>query len=770
MSRTKSHALLALSGFIGLNLLLFGDVLFGSSGQVLSSKDADLYLHFAAWRQFGFEQLKMGHLTLWNPHYLCGNPFLGNFESALLYPPNWLFLFLPLAAALNWGMALHVVLAGFFTYLWAAYRKLHPAAGFLSGVIFMWGGAYYLHLYAGHLPNLCAMVWAPLIFCALDGWVEERKTGWVLLGALSVSMQVLAGHPQYVYLTALAAAFYVLLRLKGNPQPGKSFIGSALFYVGAFFMTAVQSWTGLQALFHSARHSALDPASAGSFSFPPQNLLTLFMPEFFGHLEAGRYWSSWYFWEGSLFIGVTALVLVITAVIQMRERRWLLTMVLASLLLAFGAYTPVYSFLYHWMPFFNGMRGMGKFVFLTSLFLSLLAGMGFDHCLSHTNEGRKKALWVAIISLVFLMLGRFTFGSAMEGASGCWSRNFSLLSWLSSRVSDMDPSLRMGYIQDNGIQSAWSLVEAGCVGLVLAGILFMATIRRKLIYAVVCLAVLESFWFAASNRPVFDMTSFKNKQDRLAQFFIQHPGEDRVYGTGALSLTTHGFDIWEDEPVVPSRYAQFVCYSQGIPENKLYSTSPVFTKLGKTFGLVRLKYLFISDGDDYRVLQIPLHPMPRMTLVSHWTIESNHQAELAAITSNRFDPKEGVVLEKDPALSISSLGGKEGLKWFDHSTDLIEVEATTNHPSVLLVTDNYDPGWKAEALADSGQKKYEAQPGDYFLRAVPLQAGYHHFILKYEPWGFEVGKWVSLLSCFLYVGILLAVHRQNKRSGSSINA
>src|SRR5579863_5350243 len=117
--------LLGIFGYCFLNLFLFGDILWKGGDLVLSSSQADLFLHFVAWRQFAFDQLRHGHLTLWNPYYLCGAPFLGNFESGLLYPPNLIYLILPLGLAINTGIILHVFFAGFFTYLWANYRGLH---------------------------------------------------------------------------------------------------------------------------------------------------------------------------------------------------------------------------------------------------------------------------------------------------------------------------------------------------------------------------------------------------------------------------------------------------------------------------------------------------------------------------------------------------------------------------------------------------------------------------------------------------------------------
>ena len=45
-------------------------------------------------------------------------------------------------------------------------------------------------------------------------------------------------------------------------------------------------------------------------------------------------------------------------------------MVLLLLVLALGAHTPLFKFLYAWVPGFNRFRGNSKFLFLASLFLA----------------------------------------------------------------------------------------------------------------------------------------------------------------------------------------------------------------------------------------------------------------------------------------------------------------------------------------------------------------------------------------------------------------
>ena len=79
-----------------LALEMFFDMLFAPGSRVLGDSRDDLALHFLWWREFGFGELAKGNLALWNPHIFSGAPFFGGMQSALLYPPNWLFLALPL--------------------------------------------------------------------------------------------------------------------------------------------------------------------------------------------------------------------------------------------------------------------------------------------------------------------------------------------------------------------------------------------------------------------------------------------------------------------------------------------------------------------------------------------------------------------------------------------------------------------------------------------------------------------------------------------------
>ena len=71
------------------------------------------------WRALAADSIRHGSLPLWNPYVLCGVPFLGNFQSALFYPPNFIFVVAPIGVAARASILFHVWLSMIFTYLLA---------------------------------------------------------------------------------------------------------------------------------------------------------------------------------------------------------------------------------------------------------------------------------------------------------------------------------------------------------------------------------------------------------------------------------------------------------------------------------------------------------------------------------------------------------------------------------------------------------------------------------------------------------------------------
>jgi len=252
------------------SLVIFYDLLPLLARRVISSPIADLANQFLFWRDYGFGELKEGRFAFWNPYLYSGAPFFGGFQSALLYPLNFPYLVLPLTLAINVGILLHIFLLGLFMYLWARGRGLGRPAALVGGLLIMFSGGHFPHVYAGHLTNLCAMSWVPLIFWAVDGLINRPSTRFFLIGSCAYALHILAGHPQYVYYTTMVIACYTLVQIlwplseSSHKVPTvKKILALIAIFIGGGALAAIQILPGWETAQESLR------ADMSLFPLPP---------------------------------------------------------------------------------------------------------------------------------------------------------------------------------------------------------------------------------------------------------------------------------------------------------------------------------------------------------------------------------------------------------------------------------------------------------------------------------------------------------------------
>ena len=77
----------------------------------------DAIAQFYPWRVLYARSMSSGKIPLWNPYEFHGTPFLANGQSAVLYPPNVVFLLFDPITGFTVFAALHLFLAAVFTYM-----------------------------------------------------------------------------------------------------------------------------------------------------------------------------------------------------------------------------------------------------------------------------------------------------------------------------------------------------------------------------------------------------------------------------------------------------------------------------------------------------------------------------------------------------------------------------------------------------------------------------------------------------------------------------
>ncbi len=331
--------------------------------------------------------LSEGSLPWWTPRLMAGYPLLAEAEGGYVYPLGVLFsvLFSP-ANALSLQLLFHLSLAGIGRYLYLMLLERQPLAAFLGGSLYALSGFALAHL--NHLSVTSALPWLPFQFMALEQMFRQRRAGpcAVLLAGL-IWLLVMAGHAQMLFLSLLALSAYALFRavidfLEGNalerPLVLLSFYALAvLFGLGA---AAPQLLSTLELTDLSLRAGGVAAEFFTSFSLPPPYTVSFIAPFVFGNPLASNTPATFVEWCG--YAGVGTLVLAAYGLGFRRDRYSLffVSLLLVSLVLAFGQWNPLYHLL-HNVPGFNLFRVPARYLFLYSFALTVLAGLGAAHLL-----------------------------------------------------------------------------------------------------------------------------------------------------------------------------------------------------------------------------------------------------------------------------------------------------------------------------------------------------------------------------------------------------
>ncbi|MGH7739017.1 MAG: hypothetical protein ACREL1_02615, partial [bacterium] len=259
----------------------------------------------------------------------------------------------------------------------------------------------------------------------------------------------------------------------------------------------------------------------------------------------------------------------------------------------------------------------------------------------------------------------------------------------------------------------------------------------------------------------FDGPARAQKFEQVQAFYQTHPGDYRVFGTGSDAALEGGRDLWDQEPLILSRYALFVSQSQGFPEEAIFRTSPIFTRFQPIYALTRLRYILNVDGAGrLKAMELPFKPFPQVKIYHQYVTVASASDAVGRLLSPGFDFKHRLILEQKPNPAPSKPTALESVSVQNRSVDRLDLEANLSAPGILLITDNYGLGWKAKDLNGTSASSFKVMPADGFLRAIALPAGQHRLALVYAPDSFRVGLWISLVALMFSIVILTCVFRR----------
>ncbi len=350
-------------------------------------------LQFYPWREFAFAELRAGRLPVWNPYVGGGAPLLANYQTALFYPPNWLMLLLPGPLAMSLGALLHILWAGVGMWLLTGALGYSAFGRGVSALSYALSG--YLIARLGSFPTHNAAAWLPWVLWLVHRVATHQRPRDLGGLGLAVGLLLLVGHAQTAWYGLLGAGAYALgltvwgrltapwrRRAKGLLLTG---VGVALG-VG---IAAVQLLPTAEYLRHSDRATGVNYERLTNLSYHPARLIALFAPNFFGSPADGSYYTEGAYFEDAAYVGFVPLIAAGAALIAWARRRdcvpalatapfWA-GLAVVGLFFALGKHNPAFRLFYDHVPTFGAFREPVRWLILTELALSALAGVGVEH-------------------------------------------------------------------------------------------------------------------------------------------------------------------------------------------------------------------------------------------------------------------------------------------------------------------------------------------------------------------------------------------------------
>jgi len=695
-------------------------------------------LQFIPWRIYALSVLRQGHWPLWNPLVGMGAPLLANYQSALIYPPHLLLLFVDPAWGSGLLVLLHLVWAGIGMALLARRLGMDRLGQCVAGLAFGLSG--YLVARAGFFSINAAAAWTPWIVLAADRMAAalSESQEWrariraCIPLAVVLAFQWTAGHAQTAWYSLVLLCAWVVWRSIGRDgwrRLAVNCAGLVASGVSAFALAAPQLLPTLEYLDQSYRAQALDPEMALTYSFWPWRFLGLLAPSIFGSPASGDYWGYGNFWEDAIYIGVLPLLLALfgfVRAIRRRGRHVGLTVFLTgvgaiAIALALGSNTPVFPWLFRTVPTFSLFQGPTRWMLLFVFGLALLAGAGAS-AWSKVN-GR---------ALYWSRLGTAGAG-AVAGAS-----------WLTRLVlPDVEPTL-VRAMSIAGIwlflagalvllrresANAWWTAAVGVVvmaDVVIAGIGLNPMAASNLYRGTSVLAGSvddgHRIYFPADlEQPVkFDWAFRFDRFDALDDWrMVRESGLPNVALLDSIPFASN-FD-----PLQPERWVEWMKMLQrsGDPEPLLRLMDVGWLAESRPSHDVPVEYRRLDGGR--RVRLIP---------EAHF-VESG-RAALSEVGNGNYDPEAVVIIEARAGEPYPA-GGGGGTAGVVSSEDpnTLTIDVDADGPTWLLLSDVWYPGWEARVDGVA----HPIWHADYLFRAVPVPSGRHVVEFSYRPRSFLLG-------------------------------
>jgi hypothetical protein len=753
-ARARDACILALGACSVLAGLYAWARFWREGGPAGSEGIADVMRYYIPNLLFSRDALLRGGLPLWNPDEMLGMPMFATLEYGPLYPPNWLFLVLPCRAARLLVGSLHLWMFAVFMFLYLRRSlRLGSAAAFCGAVVVAFSEWSVLHLCA--LPDTYnSAVWLPLILLLTDRLLETPgPTRAAALGGM-LALQLFAGEAEISARTGLLLVLYGVFRIghhfSGDRSGRRAILSCAWLGAAALFSLG---FSAIQIL-PTAELSLGSVRGPGALSFS-----TAFGESLGTHADLLRRLITGSTAGNLLFIGLPALVLAVYALVRPRAEAVFFLLFGAVILELLRGTASVISLLYfNYVPTGSWFQTPVRFAPFLLLSVAVLAALGAQRLLDNMRTATAKRR-PSPSSLLLVLLG----GLAAFAADRAWSGFDTSVALLSFVV--MGLLMAVSLLPRPGPQAtkAWPVAVA----------------------LVPALTLLVCAW---KSYPVSDFNIPKEPDltglaPEMRTFLREHATQgQRIYADYALDegrrvpklgpllgvaclngqspFTLPEFFALYNPSLTPRVRAKGSA-NGGATTVGLRGGLSLADGAAALLNLTGVRYLVLGMGNEF--FGTPrLNWLDGLTLPPAFRLLSRNGNTVIFENRNAW-PRAFVVQREQPKPDFTRLPEEDtpAAEITEYRAQSVTVRPPRGKAGLLVLTDQYYPGWKA--YADGTPRPIERIWQNF--RGVRLTGMEKEIVFRYRPWTLYAGTAISAATCMAAGALVLTTRKRADDKG-----
>ena len=740
-------------------------------------------------RTFANEMLAKKTIPLWNPYIFAGTPFLADFQSAIFYPLNILYFFLPQIYA--WGILLFIqpIMAASFMYLFLSHFHLKKPAIWFGTISFGFSG-FMLVWSQENAVVAQSTLWLPLVLFGIEGYLNTKKNLYYLVAIIALTCSFLAGFFQITFYIFAFSFFYSIFRIKTLSLPLTYLIKTIGIYIFPLCLSAIQLLPSVEAFLESPRSTSSAWYLFERYLLPVTHVFNAFVPDIFGNPGAYNFFGRGFYRETILYAGLVPFFFAIYASFKRK----------INPIIGFFTAAAFFSFFLTLdLPFTRWFFQLplpllptflpSRILIITAFSIATLSAFGLSMLME--QKGRKDSrLILRILSFFYISL----FLIALYG--------FLLLKYGNTpffqQLND--------YIIVRGSSptrtSILVLLKNIILPFIMLSFLFVFLRFKKIsnlsILGIIILTLVGQFYFLNKylvigerqflypKNPVISFLQSRNSLDRFLT--LREPMEENI------STYAQIYSVEGTNPVFPRRYGELLFSLKN--DGKITKNIPrVEARLSeledkenpfedkrriRLLSLLGIKYILYFDDHNPKNSNANKYPsnlfrpiwqhnnwygleysnaFPRVFLANKIFVETDPQKNLDLIFDPKIELLNTVIIEENPIefnktskfINPPKSSSDSSAYIISYEPQEIIIQTKSNIEQMLFLSDNYYPGWKAYV----DNKETKIYRSNYTFRSVFVPKGDHRIKFIYDPLSFKVGFIISLVSAVLLLIIFV---------------